>query len=226
MARFKLLAGQFIRRDPKYKQLDNKDGRPQFKGPDGTIIERPPSIVHGRDKPGGIFVESDVDLVKKHPNQFERVGPGHDEFETQRASIRKGREEDAGGEEGTGASAPKDMVDLPGVFPGGQVSSGHQVSTTGPDGLPISGAMTEDSIPRTREEKIKDPDRQLSKEGAKVESVLKREGAAPKSHHKTDAELHAMTVQELREHAADEEINLHGASSKDDIVKAIKHHKK
>lgn len=50
------------------------------------------------------------------------------------------------------------------------------------------------------------------------------EGAAkktPKEEEKPD-DLDALTVEELREMARTQEINLHGASTKDEIVKAIK----
>jgi len=139
MAKFRLLAGQHIARDPRYKRFTGEGGKVQFKGPDGDVTDRPPSITYGQGSPGGVVVESDVDLVKRHgANKFERMS-GHVASDDDPPVA--------------GKLAPKDMVETPGVFPGGQVSSGHQVSTSGRDGGQITGAMTEDSIPQTKGEK-------------------------------------------------------------------------
>lgn len=66
--------------------------------------------------------------------------------------------------------------------------------------------------PRTREEKLAD-----ARAAAKAIRATTKAGAP---------DFDAMTIAELHEHARAEGINLHGAASKDEIVKRVKAHHK
>lgn len=80
------------------------------------------------------------------------------------------------------------------VFPGGQVATGRQETTKGPDGRSISGP--ENMNPAQRAE--------VNKNQPPVD------------------DLDHMSVKELQDHAAAEEIDLRGAKNKEDLVKAIR----
>ena len=80
--------------------------------------------------------------------------------------------------------------------PGGQVSTGRQQTTTAPDGTAVSGPVT-------------DPAR------------LNVPTTPSKASKPSNAELEKMTVDELKDYAAEEEIDLKGATHKADIIKAI-----
>lgn len=84
--------------------------------------------------------------------------------------------------------------------PHGQVTQGFQSATSLPDGRTVSG---------------------LADRG-ELKHVLEAKGDEPAGRKASAVDLDGMTVAELREHAAAEEIDLHGATHKADIVKAIK----
>lgn len=77
--------------------------------------------------------------------------------------------------------------------PGGQVSSGFQSATGTPEGT-VSGLAVD-------QEADADPDSDADK---------------------PNDNLSTMTVKQLRDHAASEEIDLHGATSKEDILATIR----
>lgn len=102
----------------------------------------------------------------------------------------------------------------PSSFPHGQVSTGKQATTTLPDGRTVSGPA-------------EPTDEEAGAASANAENV----GGVPTSGGGSDddvvdaddePELGSMTVAELKQYAADEDIELHGASRKDEIVKAIR----
>lgn len=100
-------------------------------------------------------------------------------------------------------------------FPNGQVSSGHQVSTSGPNGTTIAvldkSRPVDDGLP----------------EGKLKPAARGQNTAADTARAKQDAiepEFDAMTVAELREYAEEKEIDLSGAHRKDEIIQAIRDH--
>ena len=103
----------------------------------------------------------------------------------------------------------------PSSFPHGQVSTGKQATTTLPDGRTVSGPA-------------EPTDEEAEAASANAENVggVPTPGGGNEDDESADAEdepeLDAMTVAELKQYAADEEIELHGASRKDEIVKAIR----
>jgi hypothetical protein len=200
--RFKLLAGRHIGPAPGYTRRD--DGT--WDGPAGKGLTARPDVVYGAGEAGGIFVEDERDLVKEFgAAKFAYAGPPPDPAEK-------------------GELAPADLGKPTAVFPAGQVSEGHQVTTTGPQGESLSGAMTQASAPRTAEEKkaaAKESDDIRVVETAFGKQFTGRREEAPAG--KAEApDFDAMSVEDLRAHARDNDINLHGATTKADIVKAVK----
>jgi hypothetical protein len=96
-------------------------------------------------------------------------------------------------------------------FPGGQVSSGFQVS---------EGAPGDTKPPEIRAESAEDALR-LATHQPKHEAAKPEAKPAPAKPKHTSADLHNKTVAELRELAEDEEIDLKHAKTKDELVKAI-----
>lgn len=93
-------------------------------------------LSHGRDEAGapitytpGQIIESDIDLVKRHGAQKFRRLDG--ETEEERAAR-------------TDPTMPAE--DQSAQAPAGQVSTGHQVTTSTPQGTPVSGAATPDQV--------------------------------------------------------------------------------
>lgn len=87
------------------------------------------------------------------------------------------------------------------VAPGGQVAEGFQQTTTGPDGRPVSGPAGPEAWER----------------GLVGPQAGERGGAADEGD-----DLHAMTVKDLHSLAEAEEIDLQGATRKEDIIRAVR----
>jgi hypothetical protein len=209
MALFRLLEGQHIQYDPDWEP--SEEDKEMAKSA-GTPL-KPPSRLYVK----GQMVENDSDLVAR--------------FGAQKFALVSGQP-NRGLKATRGTQTAGDVSELneqasPAVFPGGQVSTGFQ-STTGTGVLGnrehVSGPLQDT------------PDERARRAAAQGKSATppvddgedEEEPTAPKTRGKSpsDADLNSMTVEELREHAADEEINLHGASTKSDIVKAIKKEQK
>lgn len=177
MARYRLLAGQFIHAD-KSKPLLDADGNP---------TGRFESVTHTATSTNKPVVTSDTDLVAKHgPQKFELLD-GHGEaasgkiarLEAEIVKLKSQVASSAGGFRTPGDPTPENLLHSPSVAPGGQVSTGFQ------------GAIDMDDRPADAGEGL-------------------------------DADLDHLTVKELREYANENEINLHGATTRDDILKAIR----
>lgn len=138
----------------------------------GTVVKRYPT----RTYKVGEVVESDTDLAGR--------------FGAEKFKLADGKP----GETVEPASSPA-------VAPGGQVSSGHQITAGG-----VPRAMTA--------EEVANPN--LSGVEAATAGKDKKLGR------QVPPNLDAMSVKELHDHAAAEEINLHGATSKQDMLKAIR----
>lgn len=200
MAKYRLLAGQHVQAD-KSKPLHGPDGKPTGR------FER-------RTFKAGDVVESDTDLVAKcGPQHFGYVdAEGKDariaDLERQlaeaKAAARAGRQ--------PGDPTPDNQATGPAVFPGGQVSTGFQ-GTSGPKG---SGPLHPDDFERGgANSPPPDAGKAEPKKAAPPRAAAKPAGPS-------DDDLEGMSVDELHAHAAAEEVELHGARTKADIVKAIK----
>jgi hypothetical protein len=200
--RFKLLGGQHIESDKSKPIL----------GPD----DKPTGRYEKRVYSAGAVIESDTDLAAKHgANKYELL---HDHGgESGRVAQLERELADARAKLAARGVTPGDAaVDNPSVAPGGQVSSGFQAATA--DG---SRAMLAE---------------EAASHGGNVEAFgagqakggRKARGAKAVTQEEADADadadddLDGMTVKELREKAADDEISLHGATTKDEIVKAMR----
>jgi hypothetical protein len=188
MARYKLLQGKHVGPHPDYTLGDDGKWRDK-KDREHTTA---PNYVYGSGESGGIFIESDKDLVA--------------EFGKEKFELVEGEEPVTELPEG----APPDLnTSRTSAFPGGQVLEGHQVTTTDANGNPITGVLTPAAYaPATFDSKRRAAN--LTRREAKTE--VKAE---------TKAELEDKTVAELHDIARDEDISLHGATLKDDIVAAI-----
>lgn len=152
----------------------------------------------GRMFQPGEIVESNADLVKLH---------GREHF----AKVS--------GEPDANYEAPVPLGPTSSEAPGGQVSSGHQMTTGAPDGVTqVSGAedrLRPDGLhPETVVDK---PDEGKSKASHPVAKTATT--TAPKA---LPANLDHMTQAQLKEFANEEEIDLEGATNRADMIKAIR----
>lgn len=200
--RFKLLEGQHIEADRTKPKLD-ADGKPTGRFESKTYTK-------------GAVIDTDTDLAAKlGANKFELVGSEGDaariaQLERELAELRAHR----------GATTPGDTaIETPAVAPGGQVSSGFPISSGGGQ----QRAMTPDEIANPRH-------------GAAPAAVVEEE---PERYRRTalqeetdnlpleqagngNGDLDSMSKDELKDYARERGINLHGASTKADIVEAIR----
>jgi hypothetical protein len=233
MGQYRVLAGQHAQQeyltDERGDVLKGDDGRPR---------------ITNRVYNTGQVVSSDADLVALFgANKFERV-------QTEGRRARRGKvgegEEEAESAGGAGplrglpsaVTQPTPAPLNPGVFPGGQVSSGYQAAAqtptpytnpsapveggiqpafAGPDGTKESGQPRSSPAERAAqaEQGGKPKSAQQPKAGAKGPPP-----AAPAKAY-TRAELEEMTVADLKELADEEEVDLAGATKKDEIIDAI-----
>lgn len=153
----------------------------------------------------GSVINSDTDLAAKlGSNKFELLtgGGGEDriaELERELADLKAGK----------AATVGSVSIDSPSVAPGGQVSSGFQ-KAVGPGG---SAAMTPE---------------EAAAHGGNVGAGVNKGSSNATSKASRDLEsehggdFHKLTVKELHDIAASEEIELHGAHTKEDVVKALR----
>lgn len=210
MASYRLLAGQHIGADPDWepseeeKEIAKTSGR-RLRAPSRTY------------KPGEV-VESETNLAEKFGGEkFAEVTGG------------KGRR---GGKEGKGDSGTTEAGDMPmspalnpAVFPHGQVLQGTQLTdgrsgSTGPDTRESSTVRVPIGTARDNLRTQKQPSSGVE-EGGGVKGDGGGGGDGGGTPSFTKAELEEMTVSDLRELAAEGQIELHGATRKDEIVDAI-----
>lgn len=227
MKKFRLLESIHVEPDWKAEPvpLDNGEPDPNW---------RRPSIQYAR----GQTVVSPTDLVAKFgSNKFQYVGT-EDEGPV---AMRSGGHQ--------GAPSPGDPVpDIantsPAHFPGGQVSTGLQVTTTGPDGKPVSGPMNAENEPNAvvdeetggrklgqkanvfgkpqpgaGREKERTPSSPRAPRPADTDEAGKGEEAATPKYSRD--ELDDKTMAELRDMAEEEEIDLAGARTKEDVIQRL-----
>jgi hypothetical protein len=213
MPQFKLLVGQHIQADPDWEPSEEE--RELAKNAGRAL--RPPSRVYR----AGETVESDTDLVERFgPEKFQMV---QDKYRL-REGVAKGRKVQArkGVPEGVETRSPGDPTPeiertSPSVAPAGQVAQGFQgatspVNTTTPSGpLPVEAAQTEES-----EESEEADD--------KEESPPKAPPAprGPRAKRSVPDNLDRMSLNDLRAFAAEEEVDIKGATRREDIIRQIR----
>jgi hypothetical protein len=182
----------------------------------------------------GQVVESDVDLVEKHGAQkFERVGGESGGFKS------------GTGNPTAGDPTPDNVLHSAATFPHGQVSTGfQQTSGVNPATGVNSGPLNEERARETLGEEDKGqaelpqgqktqsqtptapaqaPTQQAGKQAIQGEQFPAVQGQSPaKSEREYHGQLERLSVRELQSHAEEQEIDLKGASRKDEILKAIK----
>jgi hypothetical protein len=176
------------------------------KNPDGSerrenVIVRAPAVV-----------ETDKDLVALFgPGKFERLADG--------PRGRRGAGAEGGGPQTAAQQMPSGQQ---AAFPGGQVSSGFQ-QTSGARGDvgPNSGPVPDDEPPPVAGPLGERPEEMTQQAGKPKGGKGAKPPAAAKPAAYSKEELQGMTVEDLRELAAEEEIPLHGATRKDELVDAI-----
>jgi hypothetical protein len=211
MARFKLLAGQHVQAD-KSKPLLHPDGKPT------GFYERATFNA-------GQIVESDRDLVADHGNQkFELIGgdeaAAHDRIAQLEAELATVRAQQAG-DTTPGDPTPRNLTGSPSVAPGGQVSTGYQQTSGGREvGVPHSGPVSPEMAAQMQGRQT---GQQTGQQPPKPGQQATPKGAPPSPHKgRAPEQLENMTVKELHDYAASEEIELHGAKTRDELLKAIK----
>lgn len=215
MKKFRVLAGSHVGPDYSQEPIQQKDPVT------GKVTETYPK---SRFRVGQTF-EADEDLVRKHgASKFQLIG------ETRRQGLMR---TDKTGNPTPGDPTPLNQENTAAVAPHGQVSSGFQkaVQTDGPvKGAPVTGEDL-DKIVEDHEEEAQRSAGKLSKEQQANPNNAKQSVQA--AHEEGDLDenegkmrdgedLEGMTVAELKELASEEEVELHGASRKDDLVKAIR----
>lgn len=223
--RFRLLAGSHV--GPDYSQEPVKRKDPAT----GEETSKLPSKRYR----AGEVVEAETDLVAKHgASKFQLLG------ESRRQGLMR---TDKMGNPTPGDPTPLNQQNTAAVAPHGQVSTGFQqaINTEGPvKGAPVTGEdldkvmeQHEEEAQRGMEKRSKEqvadpnnPDQsvQAAHEEGDLDEDEGKMREAGEGEGKED--LESMTVAELKEIASEEEVELHGASRKDDIVKAIRKSRK
>lgn len=153
----------------------------------------------------GQIVDSKSDLSKLNApgaQKFEKLG------EDPKKALSKQQERGR-------STTPEDEEVIPVTFPGGQVSTGIQgapVPAPVPMGYKEADQPKQGTVAFVKQEK----DRQQKEGGEKSTSDSGSDDDA-----KYQADLEKMTVPELRKHAEDEKVDLKGAHTKADIIKAL-----
>lgn len=228
MKLFRLLQGVHVQADHEWEpsEVDIQNAQ----------INRTPLVPPHREFKAGQVVPSDKDLVDKFgPEKFQYVGEGGPEPKV--ARYLKDRT--------PGDPAPAYQRESATSYPGGQVSTGFQQSSQGPDGRMVAGPVNEfdpanESIDRaTEQQKQPQPGSASTQPGHPHQQGQQPHGKTllQPGHHTNpehpasapikpacppDSELKKMSVEDLRSLAADEEIDLKGATTKDDIIKRVK----
>jgi hypothetical protein len=215
MGSYRLLAGQHVQADKTQKPVKMKVAGTE------DVIERYPT----RTYKVGDVVDSDIDLAARFgADHFAPVG-GQQASDARKIAdlerqVSELRAKAQAKQPGAAFSVPGDPTQeiaatSPSVAPGGQVSTGHQQTSGGVPGQPaISGPMSPADLERMTE-------RAEARGEGEAGSKGTAKGAGRSRSTKSDDQLHGMTVEQLHEYAAEEEINLHGATKKDEIVRAI-----
>lgn len=173
-----------------------KDPTPVFDPAGNQVGEKYPS----KRWRSGEVVEADTDLVEDHgAGKFMLIGPSkQNQHNPMRGNVRSGNPT---------PGDPSPMQDAA-QFPHGQVSTGRQKTSGTPATAPTAQVLGDDEAEELGGKTDAEP------EGDGEDSVASDDSG--------EADFGNMTIPELREYAHSNNINLHGATAKADIVKAIK----
>jgi hypothetical protein len=234
--KFKLLAGQHIQADPDWEpsRQDRLTAETTGRAP------RAPSRTYNQ----GDTVESDTDLVSKF---------GATKFQLLEGGRRRGAARSPGGPEGGVVTGP---VGPGSVAPGGQVSEGLQECTSLEDRHVVSGLKSTEqpdasgkqvtgvrgvqpavTHPTAESASLgNEPPRSAGAEpkpgtpAAAVQGLKEKEAEAQPARSRSLEQQYGsfdnMTVEDLRELAGEEEVNLGGATRKAEIIAALRQHDK
>ncbi len=188
--KFRVLAGQHIGPDHAQKPA------PIMNAAGKQIGEKFPSKTFKT----GETVETDTDLIRKF---------GAEKFQLT-DSGKHNPKGDFHGSHTVGDPTPDNQLFSQTSFPAGQVATGFQQTTTGPDGKPVSGPL--------------DPDPEVRAKAGVADSDPHTEERAKKATTKgpSDEDLEGMTVAELKEHLEAEEVEVPSGAHKADLIKAAK----
>lgn len=194
------MAGLHITADPDWEpsQEDRENAK---------VLGRPLRAPSRTYRPGDT-VESEDDLVDRH---------GAQKFQLLEGTPTRGAKGRGPKHPQTPADVPeRTMRESPSKFPQGQVSTGHQVAQSPRTGLAAP-------VPQTKEELGDEPQPvQPAGEGSLEDDVVPQAVAQGGEGELSDSDLEGMTVPELRELAADREVDLQGAYRKDDIIRKLR----
>jgi hypothetical protein len=202
---YRLKVGQHEQREP-----DWEPSREDLAIAERTLVA--PRAPTAKYKAGDL-VPSPIDLVARFgANKFEYVNQGSRALGDNPVPAEPAADQD------------------PTHFPGGQVSSGHQQATgtpqgtvSGPDRRRTHDARLEPS--RTPQARVDEPGRGAAT-GTDVEEAARKSARAQEegSEAPTEEGLAEMKVEELREYARTHGISLHGATRKEEMIRAIQDH--
>jgi hypothetical protein len=216
--RFKLLAGKHSQKEPKI-------------GPDGKVVKDPDGnpVMEPRLYRTGEIIVTNSDLVAKFNS------PGAMKFQLmespRRGARARGRqategeeeflvdaEDEANTVEVTSSGETRRLPIPKTTFPGGQVASGHQISSG--TGIHGEGPATLGELAGN----VEVAPSQAHKVQARGRRAVVQPDAEEESETSTEeggSEYDSMTVAQLREYAEENEIDLSGATRKDEIIKVI-----
>lgn len=217
MAFFKLLAGQHQQADPDWEPSEQDVEIAKTRG----VPLKPPT----RTYKVGERVESEVDLVKKHgAEKFERIGERRG---IPRQQARRPAEADldplgkkvptrggvpAGVESRTPGDPTEEMQEKhPSLGASGQVAQGFQEAVDQPKSNVTGGAY----VPSEEEEEESEIASPTPMKAGRTPAEAVEEQALPEN-------LDRMTLRDLKEYAEQEEIDLEGATRRDDVLKKIR----
>jgi hypothetical protein len=218
MAFFKLLAGQHQQADPDWEPSEEEQEAARTKG----IVLKAPT----RTYRVGERVESEVDLVKRHgAEKFERIGERRG---VPRQQARRPVEEDldplgkkvparggvpAGVQSRTPGDPTEEMQEKhPSLGASGQVAQGFQEAVNQPTTNVTGGAYVP---PEEEEEEGEIASPTPMKAGRTPAEAVEEQEALPEN-------FDRMTLRDLKEYAEQEEIDLAGATRRDDVLKKIR----
>jgi hypothetical protein len=157
-----------------------------------------PGRFHSKTYSASQVIESDIDLADRH---------GHQKYQPLQGETRNTSR--TAGDKSPGMN--------PTSFPGGQVASGFQESTS-PTHDEALGTIPSKSGPASDEVRKK----LEAAESRANESQVAQKPTQKESIRATPAQLDAMSQKDLKEYAEDREIDLRGAKTRDDILKVLK----
>jgi hypothetical protein len=197
MALYRLLVGQHLQADP-----DWEPSKMELKAAEASGIDpKPPTRTYS----AGQLVESETDLVAKCGSEKFQLVSGKPTRKVPSASSKNPT---------PGDPTPEVAATSPAKFPQGQVSTGHQGSTTNPQGETVTGPVGDESFVTGR-----GPQSRVAPDAGVEEPAAEEESGDLEVRYGNFDEMH---VDDLKQVAEAEEIELKGATRKADIIKVLR----